>query len=132
MHMTITSGEWAGRLGLSLARRELECTLAVARGMTTKEIAQSLGIAPDTVNKRIATAMFKLGVPRRAALVAAAMKRQIINPICILLVALIAMHSTIGDMRRDRRVPERRTCAFETKMARSKGISKARPINVIA
>ncbi|MNJ73174.1 hypothetical protein D3C77_699340 [compost metagenome] len=56
--------------------------------------------------------MYKLGVHRRAALVAEAMKRQIISPMCFVLVALIAMHSLAaggGDpMRRDRRAPERR------------------------
>ncbi|WP_109514787.1 response regulator transcription factor [Pseudomonas ovata] len=126
MHMTITSGEWTGRLGLSLARRELECTLAVARGMTTKEIAQTLGISPETVTKRLSNAMFKLGVARRAALIGAAMQRQIISHLCVMLVALIAMHSTNDDMRRERKGPERRAAAFETKLAR-KGASKARP-----
>ncbi|MNJ58959.1 hypothetical protein D3C77_546180 [compost metagenome] len=60
---------------------------------------------------RIENAMYKLGVHRRAALVAEAMKRQIISPMCILLAGLIAMHAVTGDtdpMRRDRRVPERR------------------------
>ncbi|MNP75758.1 hypothetical protein D3C76_1728690 [compost metagenome] len=48
---------------------------------------------------------------RRTALVAEAMKRQIISPMCILLAGLMAMHAVMGDtdpMRRDRRVPERR------------------------
>ena len=54
--------------------------------------------------------MFKLGVTKRTALVAEAMKRQIITPVCFVLAALIAMHSMISDdsMRRNRRVPERR------------------------
>ncbi|ANF86775.1 LuxR family transcriptional regulator [Pseudomonas antarctica] len=54
--------------------------------------------------------MFKLGVTKRTALVAEAMKRQIITPVCFVLAALIAMHSMLSDdtLRRDRRAPERR------------------------
>ncbi|MFJ2548569.1 response regulator transcription factor [Pseudomonas sp. NPDC087612] len=108
---TITSGSWKGFLGRGLAPRELECLLAVAQGMTAKEIARLVDIAPGTVVKRLSAAMYKLGVQRRTALVAEAMKRQIISPMCILLAGLMAMHAVIGDtdpMRRDRRVPERR------------------------
>jgi DNA-binding CsgD family transcriptional regulator len=109
---TITCGSWTGRLGQGLAPRELEALLAVAQGMTAKEIARVMNISPGTVANRIENAMFKLGVHRRAAMVAEAMKRQIISPMCVVLVALIAMHSVAaggGDpMRRDRRAPERR------------------------
>lgn len=109
---TITCGSWTGRLGQGLAPRELEALLAVAQGMTAKEIARVMNISPGTVANRIENAMFKLGVHRRAAMVAEAMKRQIISPMCFVLVALIAMHSLAaggGDpMRRDRRAPERR------------------------
>lgn len=85
--------------------------LSVAQSMTAKEIARLFGIAPGTIGKRFSNAMFKLGVHRRAALVAEAMKRQIISPVCIMLAATIAMHAAADDhsMRRDRRAPERRT-----------------------
>ncbi|MFV0926510.1 response regulator transcription factor [Pseudomonas palmensis] len=109
---TITSGTWMGKLGKGLAPRELEALLGVAQGLTAKEIARLMQVTPGTVANRIENAMFKLGVHRRAALVAEAMKRQIISPMCFVLVALIAMHSLAaggGDpMRRDRRAPERR------------------------
>ncbi|MFJ9993379.1 response regulator transcription factor [Pseudomonas putida] len=108
---TITSGSWMGHLGRGLAPRELECVLDVAQGMTSKQIARHFGISEGGVEKRIAAAMFKLDVPRRAALVAEAMRRNIISPMCFLLVALVATHAAIGDsdpMRRERRVPERR------------------------
>ncbi|MFJ3153525.1 LuxR C-terminal-related transcriptional regulator [Pseudomonas protegens] len=111
---TITSGPWMGRLGCGLAPRELECVLNVAQGMTSKEIARHFGISEGGVEKRIAAAMFKLDVPRRAALVAEAMRRQIISPLCIALAGLIAVHAVIGGddpMRRDRRAPERRTAS---------------------
>ena len=109
---TITCGSWTGRLGQGLAPRELEALLAVAQGMTAKEIARVMDISPGTVANRIENATFKLGVHRRAAAVAEAMKRQIISPLCILLVGIMAMHSAVNDgdpIRRDRRAPERRT-----------------------
>ncbi len=109
---TIISGTWTGHLGKGLAPRELEALLGVAQGMTAKEIARHMAISPGTVANRIENAMFKLGVHRRATLVAEAMRRQIISPLCIVLAGFIAMHAAVdnGDpMRRDRRVPERRT-----------------------
>lgn len=108
---TIISGEWKGHLRRGLAPKELQYCMSVAAGMTAKEIAKVFGISPGTVKKRLDVAMFKLGVHRRAALVAEAMKRQIISPVCILLAALITMHAVADDhsMRRDRRAPERRT-----------------------
>ncbi|AJO77773.1 response regulator transcription factor [Pseudomonas sp. MRSN 12121] len=111
MEATLNSGAWKGHLGRGLAPRELQFLLWVAQGFTAKEIAKEAGIAPGTVVKRISNAMFKLGVTRRTALVAEAMRRQIISPMCVFLAALIAMHSMFDDnsMRRDRRVPERRT-----------------------
>lgn len=109
---SITSGTWKGHLGKGLAPRELEALLAVAQGFTAKEIARLMHISPGTVSKRIENAMFKLGVHRRAALVAEAMKRQIISPMCFVLAGLMTMHAVMGDadpVRRDRRAPERRT-----------------------
>lgn len=123
MDSTIVMGEWKGRLGLTLARRELDCTLALAQGMTSKEIAGALGIAPGTVVKTLERAMFKLQVNRRAALIAKAMRQQIITPLCVMLAALIAMHSTSDDMRRERKTTERRVAVFEVKLSR-KGNSK--------
>lgn len=109
---TITIGAWIGHLGRGLAPRELQCLLEVAQGFTTKEIAKHFGISESGVEKRIGDAMLKLKVARRAAMVAEAMRRQIISPLCIALAGLIAMHAVIDDsdpMRRDRRAPERRT-----------------------
>lgn len=110
MESVIENGAWKGYLGRGLAPRELECLLSVAQGMTAKEIARVFDVSPSAVMKRLTSAMFKLGVHRQAALIAEAMRRQIISPMCIVLAALIAMHSMIADdsMRRDRRVPERR------------------------
>ncbi|GGK45938.1 hypothetical protein GCM10009103_45700 [Pseudomonas koreensis] len=111
MESEIVSGAWKGYLGRGLAPRELQFVLSAAQGMTAKEIARVFNVEPGTVVKRLSNAMFKLGVHRQTAMVAEAMRRQIISPMCIALAALIAMHSMIGEdaMRRDRRVPERRT-----------------------
>lgn len=108
---TITTGTWMGHLGRGLAPRELEALLGVAQGMTAKEIARQMQIAPGTVVNRIENAMFKLGVAKRTAAVAEAMRRGVISPLCILLAGFIAMHAMLDDgdpMRRDRRAPERR------------------------
>ncbi|NNA01934.1 helix-turn-helix domain-containing protein [Pseudomonas lundensis] len=110
MESTIVNGAWKGHLGRGLAPRELQFLLSVAQGMTAKEIAKAFGIAPGTVVKRLSNAMFKLGVHRQGAMIAEAMRRQIITPLCLLLAGLIAMHTaTDGEMaRRDRRPTERR------------------------
>ncbi|WP_175649453.1 response regulator transcription factor [Pseudomonas sp. Marseille-P9899] len=108
---TITTGSWMGHLGRGLAPRELEALLCVAQGMTTKEIARHMSIAPGTAANRIDTVLFKLDARRRADAIAKAIKGQIITPLCIALASLIAMHSIIdeGDpMRRDRRAPAER------------------------
>ena len=108
---TITSGDWMGHLGRGLAPRELQCVLFVAQGLTAKEIARTIDIAPDTVAKRLLAASTKLGVTKRAQIIAEAMKRQIISPTCLVLAAVIAMHSVAGGddpMRRERRLGDRR------------------------
>lgn len=116
MEATIVSGAWKGHLGRGLAPRELQFLLSSAQGMTAKEIARVFGVEPGTVVKRLSNAMFKLGVNRQTAMIAEAMRRQIISPMCFLLATLIAMHSMFdGDsMRRDRRVPERRIAQVRT------------------
>ncbi|MDI3357013.1 helix-turn-helix transcriptional regulator [Pseudomonas sp. UYIF39] len=110
METTIVNGAWKGELGRGLAPRELQFLLSVAQGLTAKEIAKDFGITPGTVVKRLSNAMFKLGVHRQAAMVAEAMKRQIISPVCVVLAAVIAIHAMIDDqpMRQNRRVGERR------------------------
>ena len=110
MESTIVDGAWKGHLGRGLAPRELQFVLSVAQGLTAKEIARVFGIAPGTVVKRLANAMFKLGVHRQGALIAEAMRRQIITPLRLLLAGLIAMHTATDDQmaRRDRRPNERR------------------------
>lgn len=125
MDSTITNGAWQGHLGRGLAPRELQFLLSLAGGNSPKEIAREFGVEHQTVHKRMASVMFKLQVNRAAAAVAEAMRRQIITPLCLMLAALIALHSTTDDMRRERKT-ERRVAVFEVKLAR-KGCLKSRP-----
>ncbi len=76
---TITFAGFTGLLGKGVAPRELQCLLAIAAGQTTKEVAQVLGVAPDTVNKRLLALTTKLGVTRRAGLVAKAFALGLIS-----------------------------------------------------
>ena len=110
MESTIVDGAWKGHLGRGLAPRELQFVMSVAQGLTAKEIARAFDIAPGTVVKRLACAMYKLGVHRQGAMVAEAMRRQIITPLCWLLAGLIALHTSICSemVPRDRRPTERR------------------------
>lgn len=106
MESTIRKGAWKGHLGQGLASRELQFVLSVIQGRTAKVF----DIAPGTVVRRLANAMFKWGVNRQGALIAEAMRRQIIIPLCLLLISVMAMHCIIdaGMARRDRRPMSRR------------------------
>lgn len=77
--MTIAFAGLTGQLGKGVAPRELQCLLAVAAGMTSKEAARELGLAPDSVDKRLLAASTKLGVTKRAALVAKAFAMGLIS-----------------------------------------------------
>ncbi|WP_085710883.1 MULTISPECIES: helix-turn-helix transcriptional regulator [unclassified Pseudomonas] len=75
---TITAHGLTGFLGRGAAQRELECLLEVAGGSTGKEAAQALGMSEDSVKKRLLSLTTKLGVTRRAALVAEAFRLGLI------------------------------------------------------
>lgn len=79
MEQTIRFGLWMGHLGKGLAEREVACLLAVASGHTDKEIARMDGLSPRSIKGRIESAMFKLGVFKRTALVAEAMRLGLIG-----------------------------------------------------
>lgn len=98
---TITAHGYVGHLGRGAAHRELECLLAVAGGLTSKEVARNLGVTPGTIEKRLLALSTKLGVTRRAALVAEAFKRGVIAPaLCILLALLIGLQQNPNAIRR--------------------------------
>lgn len=92
---TITFAGFTGFLGRGAAPRELECLMAVASGLTSKEAARNLGISSGTIDKRLFALTTKLGVTRRAALVAEAFKRGLISPTAVLAI-LLAAHSVIA------------------------------------
>lgn len=76
----ITLGSLCAPVGKGLAQRELECLLSIANGHTDKQIAQRDGLSPRSVKGRIESVMHKLGVFKRAALVAEAFRRGLILP----------------------------------------------------
>lgn len=76
---SITVGTWTGYLNHGLALRELQCVLGIAAGQTSKELAREFGIEAESVKKRVLSASTKLGVLRRAQLVAVAISKGIIT-----------------------------------------------------
>lgn len=93
----LTFGNWTGNLGMGLAERELQCVMAVACGLTSKEAAREFGLSKDSIDKRLLAASTKLGVIKRAQLVAEAMRRQIISPLALAMVAVMATHAVLDD-----------------------------------
>lgn len=94
---TITTSGWTGRLDMGLAPRELEATLLAAADLTVKQVAQVMGIAPKTVEKRLEAARLKLGSKTIRGLVLEAFKRQIISPAATALALMMVIHGMIGD-----------------------------------
>lgn len=78
----VTCGSLFGKVGSVLAERELHCLLAIANGRTDKEIAKRDGVSPRSIKGRIESVMHKLGVFKRAALVAEAMRLGLIGFSC--------------------------------------------------
>lgn len=64
---------------VTLTERELEVLQAVARGERSKEIALALGISERTVKAHIASIFARLGVDNRAAAIAEAAKRGLLE-----------------------------------------------------
>ena len=106
---SITSGNWTGHLGMGLALRELQCVLGIAMGQTSKELARDLGVQPESIKKRVLAASTKLGVTRRAQLVAEAMRKGVISPLIVLMCLIItAQQANTEQFGRIRRQGERR------------------------
>lgn len=94
---SITANGWTGFLGRELSLREVQCVLGIACGQTSKELARELGVQPDSIKKRVLSATTKLGVTRRAQLVAVAMQKGLISPVATTLALVLTLHSIIGD-----------------------------------
>ena len=64
--------------GQELTSRETEVLALVASGLSNREIAERLVLSPHTVHRHVANIRTKLGLPTRAAAVAAATKRGLL------------------------------------------------------
>lgn len=64
--------------GQDLTSRETEVLTLVAGGLSDREIAERLVLSPHTVHRHVANVRTKLGLPTRAAAVAAAARRGLI------------------------------------------------------
>ena len=60
-----TSAEDAGRRIATLSGRQLDCLNRASQGLSSKEIARQIGIAPSTVDTHIQAALAKLDVGNR-------------------------------------------------------------------
>ena len=58
-------GYGENRLGATLSERQRECLRLVGRGMSSKEIALSVGLSPQTVDTYVKAAMARLGATNR-------------------------------------------------------------------
>lgn len=94
---SITANGWTGFLGRELSLREVQCVLGIASGQTSKELARELGVQPDSIKKRVLSATTKLGVTRRAQLVAVSMQKGLISPVATTLALLLTLYAVIGD-----------------------------------
>lgn len=94
---TLTAGNWQGKLSMGLAPRELEATLWAAADLTVKEIGRVMGISPNTAEKRLESARFKLGAKTMRGLVMEAFKRGMISPAATALALVLAIHGMVGD-----------------------------------
>lgn len=108
---TIIANGFVGFLGRGAAPRELECLMAIASGQTSKEVARDLGVSAGSIDKRLLSLTTKLGVNRRAALVAEAFKRGLITPAVMAVCAVLVGHSIASaddEFTRVRRSGERK------------------------
>jgi DNA-binding CsgD family transcriptional regulator len=64
--------------GEDLTERETEILTLVAAGLSDREIAERLVLSPHTVHRHVANVRTKLGLPTRAAAVAAATRRGLL------------------------------------------------------
>jgi pimeloyl-ACP methyl ester carboxylesterase/DNA-binding CsgD family transcriptional regulator len=64
--------------GEDLTSRETEVLALVASGLSDREIAERLVLSPHTVHRHVANVRTKLGLPTRAAAVAAAARRGLL------------------------------------------------------
>jgi pimeloyl-ACP methyl ester carboxylesterase/DNA-binding CsgD family transcriptional regulator len=71
-------GHAQGQAEHDLTRRETEVLGLIASGLSDREIAERLVLSPHTVHRHVANVRTKLGLPTRAAAVAAATRRGLL------------------------------------------------------
>lgn len=88
--MELTYGNWRAtanpnRKSGELAPREAQHLMALASGLSHKQIAQAFGVSPRTVRHSLQRVYGRLGVARGTAAVAQAMRRGWIAPLLLAL-----------------------------------------------
>ncbi|MBW5800095.1 response regulator transcription factor [Halomonas elongata] len=88
--MQLTFGSWRAianpnRTQGELAPREAQHLMALASGMTAKEIAREFGVSVSTVRHSLKRIYGRLGVERSTAAVAGAIRRGWIAPLALAL-----------------------------------------------
>ncbi|WP_129138819.1 response regulator transcription factor [Modicisalibacter coralii] len=117
--MNLTYRSWRAtanpnRKAGGLAPREAQHLMALACGMTQKEIAREFGVSPSTVGHSLTRIYQRLGVERGTAAVAIAIRRGWIAPMALVL--LISAMTPDAHWQRVRQ-PRTRTVTM-TKLAR--------------
>jgi DNA-binding NarL/FixJ family response regulator len=72
-------GRGAAASSIGLTRRELEVLAFVARGLSNRQIAERLVVSEHTVHRHLANTYVRLGVSSRAAAVAVAVERGLLD-----------------------------------------------------
>ena len=78
-HLTFVLGESATGEGATLSPREREVMAALAEGLKGPQVAERLGIAPDTVRTHVEHAMHKLDARTREHAIAIALQHGLIE-----------------------------------------------------
>lgn len=78
-HLTFVLGESASGEVATLSPREREVMAALAEGLKARQVAERLGIAPDTVRTHVEHAMHKLDARTRVHAIAIALQHGLIE-----------------------------------------------------
>lgn len=80
MASVIDAGVPPRQQGIPLSCRETECLQLAARGLTSRDIGERLGLVERTINFHFSNIMSKLAVANRPEAIAVAIRRGIITP----------------------------------------------------
>ena len=80
MASVVDAGIAPRQQGAPLSRRETECLQLAARGLTSRDIGERLGLAERTISFHFSNIMSKLAVANRHEAIAVAIGRGIIRP----------------------------------------------------